>query len=170
MLKLSKHPNYCWWKKSITTWDVSNPVNNKDTRPTNWCRISSTNSSWTNPFEKICNRQIGELSSPVFGVKIQNLKPPPPPSKAQLVVPLTFAKCAAGPTKHLGHLAHLDAWLCTILRWFDSTLQWNINQDVTIKIHNLKSYFMEKDDFQPFHICWTSDFPTWSSGSSFYTP
>ena len=46
MLKLSKHPNCCWWKKSITTWDVSNPVNNKDTRPTNWCRISSTNSSW----------------------------------------------------------------------------------------------------------------------------
>ena len=39
--------SYCWWKKSYTTWDVKNPVNNginMHKLSTTWCRISSINS------------------------------------------------------------------------------------------------------------------------------
>ena len=37
---------YCWWKKSCTTWDGWNPINNGiDIYHINWCRISSINRS-----------------------------------------------------------------------------------------------------------------------------
>ena len=49
------HQKYCWWKKSCTTGDVQNPVNNGiyylwNILPINWCRISSINSrSFSSP-------------------------------------------------------------------------------------------------------------------------
>ena len=36
--------SYCWWTKSCTSWDISNPLNNWYSFHFNWCRISSINS------------------------------------------------------------------------------------------------------------------------------
>ena len=35
---------YCWWTKSCTTWDGSNPINNGINHHPWWCRILSINS------------------------------------------------------------------------------------------------------------------------------
>ena len=43
---------YCWWKKSRTTWDVSNPLNTGIIH-INWCRISSINSREVLDCEKV---------------------------------------------------------------------------------------------------------------------
>ena len=41
---IRRYGSYCWWKKSCTTWDVKNPVNNGIFTISNWCRIPSINS------------------------------------------------------------------------------------------------------------------------------